>query len=196
MNQYNLKGIYEEIWDYLDIAVKDRKSGFHTFSLATISNGYPDNRTVVLRGCCKKTMKLSFHTNNFSNKIIDISADHNVSALFYDKEKKIQIRIVGIANINNDNSYCKEKWENMSNQSKECYFQNINPGKTVDNPDQIKKIMDILGRFFQKNQDINVIQFKELMNISRKYAIDLLEYFDNQRFTIRKENIRVPGKNY
>ena len=138
MNQYNLKGIYEEIWDYLDIAVKDRKSGFHTFSLATISNGYPDNRTVVLRGCCKKTMKLSFHTNNFSNKIIDISADHNVSALFYDKEKKIQIRIAGIANINNDNSYCKEKWENMSNQSKECYFQNINPGKTVDNPDQIK----------------------------------------------------------
>ena len=64
------------------------------------------------------------------------------------------------------------------------------------NPDQIEKIMEILGRFFKKNQDINVIQFKELMNISRKYAIDLLEYFDNQRFTIRKENIRVPAKNY
>ena len=64
------------------------------------------------------------------------------------------------------------------------------------NPDQIEKIIEILGRFFKKNQDINLIQFKELMNISRKYAIDLLEYFDNQRFTIRKENIRVPGKNY
>ena len=64
------------------------------------------------------------------------------------------------------------------------------------NPYQIEKIMEILDRFFQKNQDINVIQFKELMNISRKYAIDLLEYFDNQRFTIRKENIRVAGKNY
>ena len=63
-------------------------------------------------------------------------------------------------------------------------------------PDQIEKIVDILDRFFQKNKDINVIQFKELMNISRKYAIDLLEYFDNQRFTIREGNIRVPGKNY
>jgi selenocysteine-specific elongation factor len=61
-------------------------------------------------------------------------------------------------------------------------------------PDQIEKIVDILDRFFQKNKDINVIQFKELMNISRKYAIDLLEYFDNQLLTIRKENIRVPGK--
>ena len=56
--------------------------------------------------------------------------------------------------------------------------------------------MEILGRFFKKNQDINVIQFKELMNISRKYAIDLLEYFDSQRFTKRKENIRVLGKNF
>ena len=62
------------------------------------------------------------------------------------------------------------------------------------NPDQIEKILAILREFFEKNSDINVIQFKELMNVSRKYAIDLLEYFDSQRFTIRKDNIRVPGK--
>jgi len=62
------------------------------------------------------------------------------------------------------------------------------------NQEQIEKILSILRRFFEKNPDINVIQFKELMNVSRKYAIDLLEYFDSQRFTIRKDNIRVPGK--
>ena len=62
------------------------------------------------------------------------------------------------------------------------------------NPEQIEKILAILRGFFEKNPDINVIQFKELMNVSRKYAIDLLEYFDSQRFTIRKDNIRVPGK--
>ena len=62
------------------------------------------------------------------------------------------------------------------------------------NPEQIEKILAILRGFFEKNPDINVIQFKELMSVSRKYAIDLLEYFDSQRFTIRKDNIRVPGK--
>ncbi len=62
------------------------------------------------------------------------------------------------------------------------------------NPEQIEKILNILRRFFKKNPDINVIQFKELLNVSRKYAIDLLEYFDSQRFTIRKDNFRVPGK--
>ena len=62
------------------------------------------------------------------------------------------------------------------------------------NPEQIEKILNILRGFFKKNPDINVIQFKELLNVSRKYAIDLLEYFDSQRFTIRKDNFRVPGK--
>ncbi len=62
------------------------------------------------------------------------------------------------------------------------------------NPEQIQKILAILREFFDKNRDINVIQFKELMNVSRKYAIDLLEYFDNQQFTIRKDNVRVAGK--
>ena len=62
------------------------------------------------------------------------------------------------------------------------------------NPEQIEKILEILLGFFKKNPDINVIQFKELLNVSRKYAIDLLEYFDSQRFTIRKDNFRVPGK--
>ena len=62
------------------------------------------------------------------------------------------------------------------------------------NPEQIEKILEILLGFFKKNPDINVIQFKELLNVSRKYAIDLLEYFDSQRFTVRKDNFRVPGK--
>ncbi len=61
-------------------------------------------------------------------------------------------------------------------------------------PEQIQRILTILREFFEKNPDINVIQFKELIKVSRKYAIDLLEYFDTQKFTIRKDNIRVAGK--
>ena len=54
MNQYNLKGIYKDIWVSLELAVVDRHSGFHIFSLATVNNDTPENRTVVLRGCNKK----------------------------------------------------------------------------------------------------------------------------------------------
>ena len=142
MNQYNLKGIYKDLWLSLEDAVVDRNSGFHTFTLATISKDTPEARTVVLRGCNKKNNILSFHTNNSSKKIQDISENNKVSALFYDKSDKTQIRISGIANISNGNSYCEEKWNGMSKQSRQCYYQNIDPGIIIESPDQVKTILD------------------------------------------------------
>ena len=142
MNQYNLKGIYKDIWVSLENAVVDRKSGFHTFTLATIDNDVPDARTVVLRGCDEKNNILSFHTNNNSHKIQDISINNKVSALFYDKDIKIQIRISGIANISNGNTYCKNKWDGMSKQSKQCYYQNFNPGESIDSPGEVKTLLN------------------------------------------------------
>ena len=60
-------------------------------------------------------------------------------------------------------------------------------------PVQAKEILSRLRKFLQDNKRITVIQFKELLNISRKHAIDLLEYFDSQHLTIREDNHRVPG---
>jgi selenocysteine-specific elongation factor len=60
-------------------------------------------------------------------------------------------------------------------------------------PEQTTEILTSLRKYLQDNQSITVIQFKELLNISRKHAIDLLEYFDSQHLTIREDNHRVPG---
>jgi selenocysteine-specific elongation factor len=60
-------------------------------------------------------------------------------------------------------------------------------------PAQTTEILSSLSKYLQDNQIITVIQFKELLNISRKHAIDLLEYFDSQHLTIREDNHRVPG---
>jgi len=60
-------------------------------------------------------------------------------------------------------------------------------------PEKIEEILDNLRYHFKENQNISVIQFKEILNVSRKYAIDLLEYFDRKRLTIREDNHRVPG---
>ena len=51
-------------WSMLERGVKDRKSAFHTPSIATISaNGSPTMRTVVLRGCETDAKTLRFHTD-------------------------------------------------------------------------------------------------------------------------------------
>lgn len=58
-------------------------------------------------------------------------------------------------------------------------------------PDVLEEIQGKLRIFLKEKEQITVIDFKELMDISRKHAIDLLEHFDAQKITIRLENHRV-----
>ena len=51
-------------------------------------------------------------------------------------------------------------------------------------------IKEQLADFFKKNNSISVPQFKELLKISRKYAIPILEHLDKIKFTQRNGNVR------
>ena len=141
--------IYENIWKSLDKGVKDRFSDYHTFSLATSSKNIAEIRTVVLRGYDRQNQSIIFHTNNLTNKINEIKNNPSVGALFYDRKGKIQIRFNGDAVINNMDQYCKERWNKMSAQSQECYYQNISPGQNIKSPEIVKnKLENKLSKTF------------------------------------------------
>ncbi len=57
----------------------------------------------------------------------------------------------------------------------------------------IENIIEKVKNHFRTNSEISVPQFKELTGTTRKYAIPLLTYLDNRKFTLRQENVRVPG---
>jgi selenocysteine-specific elongation factor len=59
----------------------------------------------------------------------------------------------------------------------------------VFHSDVIRHIRQSLGQ--HKGRRFGVTEFKSWMNISRKYAIPLLEYLDNQRITKREGDMRV-----
>ena len=48
-----------------------------------------------------------------------------------------------------------------------------------------------LVEFLKTNGEITTTQFKELTQVSRKYAIPLMEYFDQLKLTIRVGEKRV-----
>ncbi|MBN2070710.1 MAG: selenocysteine-specific translation elongation factor [Candidatus Krumholzibacteriota bacterium] len=55
---------------------------------------------------------------------------------------------------------------------------------------------DLLGRLdsiFEKNESLSIGDFKEFFDLSRKYAVPLLEYLDNEGITVRKGDSRVAG---
>ena len=78
----------KEILGLIQRAVKDRKSGFHNFVLATSFDNKPDARTVVLRGFNSEKMELSFHSDLRSQKINQLNKNKNVCLVFYDEKKK------------------------------------------------------------------------------------------------------------
>ena len=134
--------IYENIWVCMDKGVNDRLSDYHTFSLSTSCKMIPEIRTVVLRGCDREKQRIIFHTNNLTKKVNEIQDNPNVGALFYDKKAKVQIRFNGIAVINNGDEYCKNRWNKMSSQAQECYYQNVAPGKDIQYPEIVKNQLE------------------------------------------------------
>ncbi len=57
--------------------------------------------------------------------------------------------------------------------------------------DQIDLIQKGLDDFFKINDKLEPKDMKDIANVSRKYAIPLLEYFDGIGFTVKKENYRI-----
>jgi selenocysteine-specific elongation factor len=60
--------------------------------------------------------------------------------------------------------------------------------------DALAEIERQLRTHLEAHQEITAGAFRDLLQISRKYAIPLLEYFDNQRLTIRIGDKRVLRK--
>ena len=58
---------------------------------------------------------------------------------------------------------------------------------TIENINLLKNKITV---FFEKNDSLNVSDFKKIINSSRKYAIPILEYFDKIKFTSRYDNER------
>ena len=61
-------------------------------------------------------------------------------------------------------------------------------------PDTIESIRAAIVRHFESERDLGVPQFKDMIGVSRKYAIPLLEYFDREGTTMRSGNVRVRGR--
>ena len=133
-----LENVRENISHHLREGVKNRRSDFRTFTLCT-NGDYPSGRTVVIRGYNAEKNILTFHTNSHADKIKDINKNRFVSCIFYSRALKIQIRCFGDAIINHENTRSKNSWNNMSDMSKECYFQDPLPGTKIKNYNTFSK---------------------------------------------------------
>lgn len=108
---------------------------FHTLTLATIAaDGAPNARILVLRGVCKETKRLRFHTDRRTQKLDHLKHDARCAVLGYDPAAKLQLRLEGKASLHLDDNIADEAWLKSQAQSRACYTQETPPGLRLDEP--------------------------------------------------------------
>ena len=132
---YNdLDKVYLKIWDLLKIGLKNRDLPFHIPVFICGNKNKSDGRIVVLRGVDEKEKKIWFHSDIRSNKIKILKSNSEASLLFYDKNEKIQLRIIGNTKINYKNDITRKSWKKTVHMSRQCYLGDKAPGSNAFNP--------------------------------------------------------------
>ena len=119
----------------IEEGVTQRRSPFHLMTVATVdSDGNPQARTVVLRGCDVEGRWLRFNTDRRSPKIRDMANDPRATLLFYGAAEKLQIRLQVRLEVVDD-AERDAIWSATPSYSRECYQVTTAPGADVDSPE-------------------------------------------------------------
>lgn len=136
---YNdLDNTLQECWRLLTEGVANRRSEFHTPTLVSLrDDGSPTARTVVLRALDLENRTIRFHTDLRSSKSREIAAEPRVALHIYDRDRKIQLRIEGLAVLHADDEMAVNAWRATRPFSRQCYRTAPAPGETISHPSDI-----------------------------------------------------------
>ena len=122
----------------LEEGVINAKHPFHFFTLATTGiNEVPRLRTVVLRKV-GKGLTLTLYTDKRSRKVTHIREHNKVCALFYNPEKLLQLKIDGVAYMEDDQKKLQKLWDKMEDSAKLDYITAKEPGAKITDLEQIE----------------------------------------------------------
>ena len=131
----DLAATREHAFAMLARGVADRRSAFHTPTLATISaDGVPQLRTLVLRGFDPTARSLRLHTDARAAKAADILANPRAAMHVYDPAAQLQLRLSGTAVLHHGDAVSAAGWAASRDFSRMCYAIEPAPGTPAAAP--------------------------------------------------------------
>ena len=127
-----LNDILDDIWAALADGLIHARDPFHTPTVGTVRDGTPQLRTVVLRHVDREAAELGFHTDVRSLKRSDLEGVPQLAWHFYDRERKVQLRIQGRASLHTHDDVADHAWEVTTPLGRRCYGQTLGPGHPTD----------------------------------------------------------------
>lgn len=130
-----LEDIASDCWQRLRRGAKDRRHAFHQLTIANIdAAGQPHQRIMVLREADSAERLLRFNTDARAAKVGMIGDGAKVSVLAYDFKAKIQIRLHGVAQIEQQGPRADAAWAKATLFARRCYLADPAPGSFTEQP--------------------------------------------------------------
>ena len=176
--------IIKSEWKNINLGIQKAKHDYHSFVFSTVLKNSPNSRTVILRDFDENKPAIWFHSDRRSKKILHLEKNKNVSALFYDKSRKVQLRINGIADIEEDIEHHKKIWGLMKPESKLCYMGPYAPSQKINQfePNALKKSAHDLDK---EDEDLGLSRFCRIRIKIKKLDWLKLDYKGHQRLEFK-----------
>ena len=123
----------------LEDAIRNAKNLFHTPVISSHSAKGIQTRTVVLRDFIQDSRIIRFHTDLRSPKVAELQANPAATMQGYDPSIKIQLRMLGSAEVHHQDAVTEAAWAETREMSKECYFQVPSPGTIMNKYNEFSK---------------------------------------------------------
>ena len=176
--------IIKSEWENINLGIQKAKHDYHSFVFSTVSKNSPDSRTVILRDFDEHQPAIWFHSDRRSKKILHLKENDKVSALFYDKSRKVQLRINGIADIEENIEHNIRIWQSMSPESKLCYMGPYAPSQKINQfePNTLKKSAHDLDK---EDEHLGLSRFCRIKIKIKKLDWLKLDYKGHQRLEFK-----------
>ena len=176
--------IIKSEWKNINLGIQKAKHDYHSFVFSTVLKNSPDSRTVILRDFDENKPAIWFHSDRRSKKILHLEENENVSALFYDKSRKVQLRINGIADSEEDIEHNKKIWDSMKPESKLCYMGPYAPSQKISQfePNTLEKSAHDLDK---EDEHLGLSRFCRIRITIKKLDWLKLDYKGHQRLEFK-----------
>lgn len=131
----SLTEAWERVLNEVRTAVKSGGHPLRTLTLATLDEGIPQQRMVVLRDFSDDSV-FTIYTDRRSDKVDQILNNESVSLLFYDFQTQLQLRVTGKAMIVNAGEELLQHWNNRGSKNPYSYTSDLAPGTVIENPEE------------------------------------------------------------
>jgi len=130
----SLAAFYRVAWDQLGRGVADAKHPARTPTLATISaNGFPAQRTIVLRAADRSAAEVEIHTDTLTPKVEELRVNNKASLHVWIRKSMLQLRLDVCFDILTGVDVM-DRWNAVPPASRISYGTQPVPGQPIKEP--------------------------------------------------------------